>query len=118
MDELDWIDLSEAARVAGVTRQTIYRWIEDGLELRDGLEPLYLTATSLDGIYHIDPDDLGAFLKERAGDTEDAKDKPEMLADLIEGLCENYGLNPDQRISTLMKAVEDLKLEDEDQTED
>lgn len=44
--------------------------------------------------------------------------EPETAADVIEGLCEDYGLNPNQRISTLMEAVEDLELDDDDQDDD
>jgi len=38
---------------------------------------------------------------------------PETIADLIEDLCEDYGLDPDQRISTLIKAGENDELEEE-----
>ena len=40
--------------------------------------------------------------------------EPETAADVIRELCDEYGLNPDQKISTLEKACEDLELEDDD----
>lgn len=53
--------------MGGVSRPTIYRWIEDGLDLGDEYEPLYLTAVRLAGVYYIDPDDLTDFLDMRDG---------------------------------------------------
>ncbi len=47
--------------------------------------------------------------------------EPETAADIIRELCDEYGLNPDQKISTLEKACEDLELDDydyEDEDED
>lgn len=44
--------------------------------------------------------------------------EPETIADVIEDLVDDYGLNPDQRISTLIKASEDDELEDDDQDDD
>lgn len=40
--------------------------------------------------------------------------EPETAADVIRALCDEYGLNPDQRISTLEKVCEDLELDDDD----
>ncbi len=36
--------------------------------------------------------------------------EPETIADVVEDLSESYGLNPDQKISTLIKAAEDDEL--------
>ena len=44
--------------------------------------------------------------------------EPETVADVIEDLCHDYGLNPDQKISTLMKAGEDVELDDDDEFDD
>lgn len=38
--------------------------------------------------------------------------EPETVADVIEELCEDYDLNPEQKISTLIKAAEDDELEE------
>ena len=38
---------------------------------------------------------------------------PETVADVLEELCEDYGLSPDQKIGTLIKACEDADLEDD-----
>ena len=43
--------------------------------------------------------------------------EPETAADIIRELCDEYGLNPDQRISTLEKACEDIEL-DHDELDD
>ncbi len=40
--------------------------------------------------------------------------EPETAADVIRELCDEYGLNQDQRISTLEKVCEDLELDDDD----
>lgn len=44
--------------------------------------------------------------------------EPETIGDVIEDLSKSYGLNPDQRISTLIKAAEDDELEEHDQDDD
>ena len=44
--------------------------------------------------------------------------EPETAADLIRELCDEYGLSPDQRISTLEKACEDLELDDDGELDD
>ncbi len=44
--------------------------------------------------------------------------EPETAADVIRELCDEYGLNPDQRISTLEKACEDLDLDDDELDDD
>ena len=46
------------------------------------------------------------------------KREPETAGDVIRELCDEYGLSPDQRISTLEKACEDLELDDDDDWED
>ena len=38
---------------------------------------------------------------------------PDTVADLIEEMCEQFGIDPNQHISTLMKACEDVDLEDD-----
>ena len=44
--------------------------------------------------------------------------EPETAADVIRDLCDEFGLNPDQRISTLEKACEDIELDDDDELDD
>lgn len=39
--------------------------------------------------------------------------EPETIADVIEDLTKSYGLNPDQKISTLIKASEDDELDED-----
>lgn len=43
---------------------------------------------------------------------------PETIADVVEDLCDDYGLNPDQKISTLIKASENDELDDEAEFDD
>jgi len=66
MGQLNLIDVSAAAETAGVSRQTVYRWIERGLDFGEDYEPGFLTAVRLAGVYYIDPDDLEDFLDARA----------------------------------------------------
>jgi len=40
--------------------------------------------------------------------------EPATIADVIEELCDDYGLQTDQRISTLIKASADDEFEDDD----
>ncbi len=44
--------------------------------------------------------------------------EPETAAEVIRELCDEYGLNPDQRISTLEKVCEDLELDDDELVDD
>ena len=62
MARLELIDVSEAASEAGVSRPTIYRWIEEGFDLGEDYHRAFLTAVRLAGVYYIDPDDLDDFL--------------------------------------------------------
>ncbi len=62
MGRLELIDVSEAAEEAGVSRPTVYRWIEKGFNLGEDYHPAFLTAVRLAGVYYIDPDDLEDFL--------------------------------------------------------
>ena len=83
MGKLTLIDVSEATREAGVTRQTVYRWIEDGFDIGPDFHRAYLTAVRLSGAYYIDPDDLDDFLAIRddfygnddAADNDDDEDE-------------------------------------------
>ena len=45
-------------------------------------------------------------------------EEPETAADVIRDLCKEYGLSPDQRISTLEKACEEFELGNDDDWED
>ena len=63
MARLVLIDVSEASEKAGVTRQSIYRWIEVGLG--DEGDRQFLTATRVGGSYYIDPDDLNDYTEFR-----------------------------------------------------
>lgn len=42
---------------------------------------------------------------------------PETVADVIEDMCEEYGIDPNQHVSTLMAACEDVLLEDDPEGE-
>ena len=44
--------------------------------------------------------------------------EPETIGDVIEDLSESYGLNPDQKISTLIKVAADDELEDDELEDD
>ncbi len=46
------------------------------------------------------------------------REPAETVGDLIEDLSESYGLNPDQRISTLITALEDDELDDDELNDD
>ena len=49
---VEYLSISEAAEYAGVTRHTIYRWIQAGVTVRGEL--LYLTAGTISGQYRIE----------------------------------------------------------------
>ena len=65
MPRLELCDVSEAAEIAEVTRRTVYKWIETGLDFGDEYEREFLNAVRLGGVYYIDPDDLSDFLNTR-----------------------------------------------------
>lgn len=58
------VDVQPTAE-AGVTRRTLYKWIEQGLDIGEDFEREYLTAVRLGGKYSIDPNDLFDFLNFR-----------------------------------------------------
>lgn len=62
MAVLELFDVAEACKESGVTRRTLYKWIEDGLDFGGKLGREYLTAVRLGGKYYIDPDALSDFL--------------------------------------------------------
>ena len=47
----------------------------------------------------------------------DDRDEPETVSDLVEDLAEEYGLDPNQRISTLIEAGRDDLLEEIDDSD-
>ena len=53
---VEFLTVSEAAGHARVTRRTIYKWIEEGLE------DTCLTAVVLGGVYHVELEELQNFL--------------------------------------------------------
>ncbi|GAI22543.1 unnamed protein product, partial [marine sediment metagenome] len=55
-----YLNVSEAAEHANVTRATLYRWIEKGLTVEGKL--LYLTAVTIGGQYRIEEPGLNRFL--------------------------------------------------------
>jgi|GEM_PF-4667162 len=55
-----YLNISEAADHARVTRHTIYRWIQKGVTVSGEL--LYLTAATIGGQYRIEERDIDRFL--------------------------------------------------------
>ena len=62
-----YLNVSEAAVYAGVTRQTVYRWIRRGTSVQGTF--LYLTAVLIGGQYRIEEPALDHFLDVRGKDS-------------------------------------------------
>lgn len=57
---IEYLSIPETAEYADVTRQTIYRWLREGVSYRGSR--LYLTAVLIAGQYRINQIDLDRFL--------------------------------------------------------
>ena len=79
-----YVSVSDLARLLGVSRPTVYRWIEDGGTADDG-ELVFLTAWRQAGQYVIDPMEAWDFWEAYHGD-----DEP--LPDDFEEFLVDYGL--------------------------
>jgi len=66
---VEYITITGAAAHAGVSRPTVYCWIEDGVIVEGKL--LYLPASVFSDIYHINIDDLDHFLDDLGYEYED-----------------------------------------------
>lgn len=67
-----YMNVTEAAASAGVTRVTIYRWIAKGLMVSGGV--VYLTSVIIGGQQRIEQPALDHFLEVRARDNRPSSD--------------------------------------------